>query len=73
MGAGEDAADEDALPGSLPDMEGTPGGRVSLPMMEQWLEQIEGDTTYLLRNQFLIEEQRELKRHGRKLLEPRPW
>jgi Ca-activated chloride channel family protein len=42
-------------------------------MMEQWLEQIEGDPTYLLRNQFLIEERRELQRQGRQLLEPRPW
>ena len=73
MGSGQDAADQDALPGSMPDMEGIPGTGVSMPMMEQWLEQIEGDPTYLLRNQFLIEERRELERHGRKLLEPRPW
>ena len=73
MGSGQEATDQDALPGSVPDMEGIPGSGISMPMMEQWLEQIEGDSTYLLRNQFLIEERRELERHGRKLLEPRPW
>jgi hypothetical protein len=42
-------------------------------MMEQWLEQIEGNPAHLLRNQFIIEEQQELERRGRILMETRPW
>ena len=42
-------------------------------MMEQWLERIEGDPAYLMRNQFMIEEQLEMQRRGRKLMETRPW
>jgi Ca-activated chloride channel family protein len=41
-------------------------------MMEQWLEQIEGDPAILLRNQFLIEEQ-QLEQRGGTLMEDRPW
>jgi len=40
--------------------------------MEQWLDQAEGAPGYLLRNQFRLEEQRELRRRGG-LYEPRPW
>jgi Ca-activated chloride channel family protein len=47
-------------------------GNVS-PMMEQWLEQIEGDPAYLLRNQFMMEEQRTLRQRGGGLRETRPW
>jgi Ca-activated chloride channel family protein len=42
-------------------------------MMDQWLEQIEGDPSYLLRNQFMIEERQELDRRGRTVMETRPW
>ncbi len=42
-------------------------------IMEQWLEQIEGDPTQLLRNQFMLEEQRLIQREGGALLESRPW
>jgi Ca-activated chloride channel family protein len=44
-----------------------------MTVMDQWLEQIEGDPAYLLRNQFRIEEQLELQRNGRRLMETRPW
>jgi Ca-activated chloride channel family protein len=44
-----------------------------MTVMEQWLEQIEGDPSYLMLNQFRIEEQRELQRSGRQLMETRPW
>ena len=47
-------------------------GNVS-PMMEQWLQQIEGDPAYLLRNQFMMEEQRALRQQGGALRETRPW
>ncbi len=42
-------------------------------MMEQWLDRIEGDPAFLLRNQFLIEEQRQLEQRGGALMENRPW
>ena len=41
--------------------------------MEQWLDQIEGNPAYLLRNQFMLEEQRQMRVQGRPLREPRPW
>jgi hypothetical protein len=44
-----------------------------MSVMEQWLEQIEGDPAYLLLNQFRIEEQQEYQRNGRQLMEARPW
>ncbi len=61
--AASEGADEDAIPGT----------GISMRMMEQWLEQIEGDPAYLLRNQFLIEERQELDRRGQMLMETRPW
>ncbi len=42
-------------------------------MMDQWLERIEGDPTYLLRNQFMLEERQEMQRNRRQLIETRPW
>ena len=53
--------------------DGVPGTGVSMIMMEQWLERIEGDPAYLMRNQFMIEEQLEMQRNGRRLMESRPW
>jgi Ca-activated chloride channel family protein len=63
---------ESPRPG-LPDEDAIPGTGISLLMMEQWLEQIEGDPAYLLRNQFMIEERLELEKRGRMLMETRPW
>jgi len=37
------------------------------------VERIEGDPAYLMRNQFMIEEQLEMQRNGRRLMESRPW
>jgi Ca-activated chloride channel family protein len=65
--------DEDAPPGIMPDEEGIAGSGVSMIMMEQWLERIEGDPAYLLRNQFMIEERQALDRHRGLLMETRPW
>ena len=73
MGAGTDEEDPDAPEGGLPDEDAIPGTGISMTMMEQWLEQIEGDPAYLLRNQFLIRERQELEQHGRVLRETRPW
>ena len=57
----------------IPDPNGSPGSSISITVMDQWLEQIEGDPAHLLRNQFMLEEQRELQRNGRQLMETRPW
>jgi len=73
MGTGLGEADPEAPQPGLPDEEAMPGSGISMIMMEQWLEQIEGDPAYLLRNQFMIEERRELERRGRVLMETRPW
>jgi Ca-activated chloride channel family protein len=65
--------DDLGKPAGLPDKDGKPGSGISMIMMDQWLEQIEGDPSYLLRNQFMIEERQELDRRGRMVMETRPW
>ena len=60
-----DAADPVAL--------GDQGNGVSVRMMEQWLERIEGDPSYLLRNQFMIREQQEMQNYRQRFVETRPW
>ena len=57
---------------ALPEGEGS-GESHTTPMMEQWLQQIEGNPAYLLRNQFMMQERRMLNREGRPLRETRPW
>ncbi|MEO5344093.1 MAG: hypothetical protein H7842_12290, partial [Gammaproteobacteria bacterium SHHR-1] len=44
-------------------------------LMEQWLDGIEGDPAYLMRNRFLFEEMRRIQpsARGGPLYEPRPW
>jgi len=73
MGTGPGEDDPESPQAGLPDKDAIPGTGISMIMMEQWLEQIEGDSAYLLRNQFMIEERRELERRGRVLMETRPW
>jgi Ca-activated chloride channel family protein len=71
---GEEPGDEDDPPGGMPDdEEGVAGSGISMIMMEQWLDRIEGDPAYLLRNQFMLEERQQLERKGRRLMETRPW
>ena len=65
--------DQELPPGEIPAEDGVAGSGVSMIMMEQWLERIEGDPAYLMRNQFMIEEQLEMQRRGRRLMETRPW
>jgi len=50
-----------------------PGAGAASMMMEQWLQQIEGDPAYLLRNQFEVEERRVMRERPGTLYEPRPW
>ena len=73
MEAGLGEIKEGAEPIGMPEEDAIPGTGVSMIMMDQWLEQIEGDPVYLLLNQFRIEEQQELQRNGRQLMETRPW
>ena len=73
MEAGLGEIEEGAEQPGMPDEDAIPGTGVSMIMMDQWLEQIEGDPAYLLLNQFRIEEQQELQRNGRQLMETRPW
>ena len=44
-----------------------------MAIMEQRLEQIEGDPSLLMRNQFIIEEMRQMRESGGQLQESRPW
>ncbi|MES9869437.1 MAG: hypothetical protein ABW149_07020 [Sedimenticola sp.] len=56
------------------DPEGTGSGSAETTLlMEQWLEQIEGDPAYLLQNQFRRQEQQLMRQRGGPLREPRPW
>ncbi len=41
--------------------------------LEQLLDQVEGNPAALLRNQFILEEQRLMGAQGGRLYEPRPW
>jgi Ca-activated chloride channel family protein len=64
---------EEASPGDIADEDGGAGAGISITMMEQWLDRIEGDPAYLLRNQFAIEERQAMERRPRELMETRPW
>jgi Ca-activated chloride channel family protein len=72
LGAGF-GEDQEIPQGMLPDPEGGEGPGVSMIMMDQWLEQIEGDPANLLRNQFMIREQQEMQNYRNRLVETRPW
>ena len=54
---------------SRPDASETP----TSPIMEQWLEQVEGDPRQLLRNKFILEEQRLIQSRRAPFRESRPW
>jgi len=63
--------DEDAmLPGEIPDA--SADGRSTMVVMEQLLDQVEGNPAHLMRNQFMLEEQR-MNQNGGRVYEPRPW
>jgi Ca-activated chloride channel family protein len=44
-----------------------------MAIMEQRLEQVEGDPSMLLRNQFLLEDMRLMRESGGRVQESRPW
>jgi Ca-activated chloride channel family protein len=74
LGGGMSPTDEQTTEeGGLPDKEGTATASLGGVLMDQWLERIEGDPAFLLRNQFMLEEKRALEQTGRELIETRPW
>jgi Ca-activated chloride channel family protein len=44
-----------------------------MAIMEQRLQQVEGDPSMLMRNQFRLEEMRAMREAGGPLQETRPW
>lgn len=44
-----------------------------MAIMEQRLQQVEGDPTLLMRNQFMLDEMQYLQQAGGPLRESRPW
>ncbi len=44
-----------------------------MAIMEQRLDQVEGDPSMLMRNQFRLEEMRVMRESGGPLQESRPW
>jgi Ca-activated chloride channel family protein len=44
-----------------------------LAIMEQRLQQVEGDPSLLMRNQFMLEEVQQMRASGGPLRESRPW
>ncbi|MCG8427942.1 MAG: hypothetical protein MI754_11350, partial [Chromatiales bacterium] len=70
--------------GDTPEIEATPGAQSHIKgqggntdrttlLMEQWLDQIEGDPAILLKSQFNREAQRQLQQTGSLPNDPRPW
>ncbi len=68
----QDSADAEQQQGGATGESVDQGKAPSLPI-EQWLQQVEGNPTSLLRNQFIIEEQRMMQGIRQPLQEPRPW
>jgi Ca-activated chloride channel family protein len=52
---------------------GQPSSGPGAGILEQRLRQVEGDPSDLIRNQFLIEEMRQLRASGGTPRETRPW
>ena len=66
MEAGEQQGEEAGVPTGS-------SGSSPMMLMEQLLDQIEGNPAYLMRNQFMLEEQRLMSKRRGQLYEPRPW
>ncbi|HFD79305.1 MAG TPA: hypothetical protein ENK05_02775 [Gammaproteobacteria bacterium] len=70
LGGQMDTSGEKGAPGG----EGAGNGeRPAVILMDKLLEQVEGNPAYLMKNQFMLEEQRLVNQQGRRLYEPRPW
>ena len=72
---GEEGSDEEqaSRQGAMPAEQGKQGSTLFTPIMEQWLSQVEGDPSHLLKNQFSMEERRAQQQYGRELMDTRPW
>jgi hypothetical protein len=69
---GDQAESDEAESGENGDPTGSSGGSPMM-LMEQLLDQVEGNPAYLMRNQFMLEEQRMMSDQRGQLYEPRPW
>ena len=65
------AMKESAAGGSA--LGGIPVAGPGMAILEQRLQQVEGDPSLLIRNQFLLEEMQQMRRAGGRLRETRPW
>ena len=72
MGSFPDQAEAEKNQDGMATGEGD-GSAAPVVMMEQLLEQVEGNPVSLMRNQFMLEEQRLRNSQGGALYEPRPW
>jgi len=52
---------------------GHPAVGPGMAILEQWLDQVEGDPSYLMRNEFMIDEAQYLRSRGGSAREIRPW
>jgi Ca-activated chloride channel family protein len=73
LGQEPDEQADQENPEGLADAKGKPGAASGIPLMEQWLDQVEGDPADLLRNQFMLEESRAMRNSRGMLVETRPW
>ena len=64
-------ADEQEMGGAA--LGGEPVMGPGIGIMEQWLDQVEGDPSFLLRNQFMLEEAQYMRSKGGSVRETRPW
>jgi Ca-activated chloride channel family protein len=69
---GDQAEPGETETGEGGDPTGTSGSSPMM-LMEQLLDQVEGNPAYLMKNQFMLEEQRVMSDRRGQLYEPRPW
>jgi Ca-activated chloride channel family protein len=71
MGNQPDPMERDEQGGAA--LGGEPMMGPGIGIMEQWLDQVEGDPSFLMRNQFMIEEAQYMRSRGGAIRETRPW
>ena len=70
---GDQAESDEAESGESGDPTGGGSGGSPMMLMEQLLDRVEGNPAYLMKNQFMLEEQRMMSDQRGQLYEPRPW
>ena len=73
LGSTPDESAEESGSESLPEAGAEPGRSKPIPLMDQMLDQVEGDPSDLLRNQFMMEEYRIMQSNRGMMMETRPW